>query len=296
MEKALLFLRVAGRLGTRTLGHLHGGAFLEHWQTLDSIRRSIAFRRFQKLDGLIVLSDRWKKSVAEVVGLDAVRLHTVHNPIAAEFEKEALAMAIARTSCFVLAMGIMERDKGVLDLIEAVKIVRKKRPVKLRLAGPERQTGIAEEVRRRIHTHAMENAVEIIGPVWGAHKHSLFRESAVLVLPSYVENFPLVLLEAAAAGLAIITTPVGATPEFFKDGVSAIFVKPGNVDQLAAAIIRLLEDPEERVRLGTAARDLFVTGLARPNIMEALDRIYQQILREPCGSYQTIQLRARTLD
>ena len=75
-----------------------------------------------------------------------------------------------------------------------------------------------------------------------------------MLLPSYIENFPLVVLEAAAAGQAIITTPVGAVPEFFEDGVSALFVDPGNPQQIANAIMRLLRNPGERRRLDHEAR------------------------------------------
>jgi glycosyltransferase involved in cell wall biosynthesis len=98
-----------------------------------------------------------------------------------------------------------------------------------------------------------------------------------LVLPSYYENFPLVLLEAAAAGLAIITTPVGATPEFFEDGVSALFVSPGDTKGLAEAIVSMIEDPERRMQLANEARKTFRARLGREKIMAALEEVYDQV-------------------
>ena len=85
--------------------------------------------------------------------------------------------------------------------------------------------------------------------------------------------------------LAKVRKPVGAVPEFFEDGVSALFVQPGKPDQLAAALARLIEHPEERVRLGLAARQTFVSRLSRSQVMDSMHHVYQQVL---AGSQSTL--------
>ena len=105
------------------------------------------------------------------------------------------------------------------------------------------------------------DTVTIEAPVAGAEKVALFRECGIFVLPSFRENFPLGVLEAAV-GAAMVVTPVGATPEFFTDGESALFIPPGDVNLLAAAIRRVVESEEVRIRLGTGARG--VSGAAPP--------------------------------
>src|SRR5262249_22502401 len=155
----------------------------------------------------------------------------------------------------ILSLGTMGKDKGIFELLEGVRIAALQQKFQLCLAGPEREPGIREKVRNFITEHGLEQCVSLRGAVWGEEKVELFRRASTSVLPSYMENFPLVVLEAAAAGHAIISTPVGATPEFFKGGVSALFVEPKNSEQIATAIVTLVADGRERSRLGQAARE-----------------------------------------
>jgi glycosyltransferase involved in cell wall biosynthesis len=114
----------------------------------------------------------------------------------------------------------------------------------------------------------------------------LFRDSSIFLLPSYCENFPLVLLEAAASGMGIIASPVGAVPEMLEHEVSAIFVEAGNKRQIAQAIYRLVQLPEERVRFGRAARDRFIAQFERSRIMKAMESTYRHVLGSPRGRSQ----------
>jgi glycosyltransferase involved in cell wall biosynthesis len=79
-------------------------------------------------------------------------------------------------------------------------------------------------------------------------------ESDVLVLPSFVENLPMSVIEGMAAGLAVVTTPVGATRDIIEHGVTGLFVPPGDSDALAQALWALIDDRALRQRLGQAAR------------------------------------------
>lgn len=105
-----------------------------------------------------------------------------------------------------------------------------------------------------------------------------FREHGIFLFPSYRENLPLVVLEAAAAGRAIITTRVGGVPEFFVHNESVLFVEPGNVRDMQAAVRRLHEDPDLRRRLGLAAREVFRRKLVRSSIMDSLEAVYRDVL------------------
>jgi glycosyltransferase involved in cell wall biosynthesis len=279
MKKGVLMLGLARIFGARTVGHLHDGNFVEHWNQLSPMRRRFAFWQLSKLDGFIVLSERWRDLIEEQVGIAPEKLYVVNNSIAAGFEDAALAMPVARPGNRLLSLGTMGRDKGVLELVAACAAVAKEtQDFSLDLVGPEREPGIRDLVNRQLVDLDLTANVRLQGGVHGPAKLDLFRESSIFVLPSYFENFPLVILEAAAAGQAIITTRVGAVPEFFEDGVSAIFVDVGNVAQLAEAITRLLQQPEELRSLGSAARDVFKYRLARSRIKDSLEHCYRQLL------------------
>lgn len=281
LAKCLVFLKCARRLGVRTLGHLHGGGFMECWSRLSPWQRSWARRELTGLDGLAVLSEGWRCAVQAAVRIPDDRLFVVNNPLDRGFEAAALSMPVERLDSTILSLGVMEEAKGVLDIIEAASLIRGKVNATFCLAGPEREAGIYSKVRDRIDSACVQDSVLVKGPVWGAEKVDLFRDSGMFLLPSYFENSPLVLIEAAASGMAIITTPVGAVPEFLEDGVSAVFVEPGNSRQIAGAVARLANSPEERNRIGRAARQSYVTRFGRAKSVESLAAAYHRILSSP---------------
>lgn len=278
--KGLLFLRIARWLGARTVGHLHSGSFLTYWKSLPPRSQRKALTQLSRLDAIVVLSESWRVSMITEVGVAADKLRVVNNPIDGRFEEAALEMPLGRTNVEILAMGVMGKDKGIFELVRsAAEAQSRGAKFTLHLAGPERDPGIFDSVQKQLGAAGISSSVRIAGRVHGKDKITLFRNTAISVLPSYYENFPLVLLEAAAAGHAIITTPVGAVPEFFTDGVSAIYVEIGDVSDLTNAIFRLATDTEELKRLGRAARELFCERLSRPKIMASLDSVYQDVLK-----------------
>jgi glycosyltransferase involved in cell wall biosynthesis len=280
MKKGFLMLGLARIFGVRTVGHLHDGGFIEHWNQLAPMRRRFALRQLAKLDGFIVLSEMWRDLMVEQIGIAREKLYVVNNPIAAGFEDAALAMPIERPGNRLLSLGTMGLDKGVLELVAACAVVAKEtRDFRLDIVGPEREPGIRDQVDRQLIDLDLTEQVRLQGSVHGTAKLDLFREASIFVLPSHFENFPLVVLEAAAAGQAIITTRVGAVPEFFEDGISAAFFDIGDAAQLAEASSRLIQNPDERLRLAIGAREIFRRRLSRGGILKSMQGVYENILR-----------------
>ena len=79
----------------------------------------------------------------------------------------------------------------------------------------------------------------------------LFREGAIFVFPSEAENFPTVLLEALAAGMAIVTSDAGGCPEVV--GEAGILIKPKDTEAIRDSVLRLVQSSDERARLSQAA-------------------------------------------
>jgi glycosyltransferase involved in cell wall biosynthesis len=78
--------------------------------------------------------------------------------------------------------------------------------------------------------------------------------SDMIVLPTFIENLPMIIPEAFACGIPVITTPVAAITEAIDHGRNGLLVPVGDIEGLAAAIRRLIEDPDLRRRLGQEAR------------------------------------------
>jgi glycosyltransferase involved in cell wall biosynthesis len=264
--------------GAKTLGHIHAGDFIEHWQSLSSSRKKIALHEFSRLDGLVLASQWWCDEIRKHVPLPAEKLFVVHNPISIAFERLALEMPLERPGNAVLSIGVMERAKGVFDILKAAEGLVRQVNFHLQMVGAEREPNILNRVREHIAAHSLSEVIQVKSAVSNEEKIELFRNASILLLPSYFENMPLVLVEAAAAGLAIITTPVGAVPEFLQHGVSALFVEPGRPDQIAEALLKLFRHPEERRRLGSAARETYLRVLASSKSLDSLARVYRRIL------------------
>lgn len=278
MEKSLFLLWLAKLSGAKTVGHLHGGGFLDFWRTLPARRKGWALRELRKLDGFVTLSEGWRTAVIREIGIAAEKVHVVHNPIDPEFECRVLSLAPGRGGVNVLCFGVMDRMKGVLDVLEAAATMPAGCPMNFQLVGPEREPGIMAEVEKRIIDRNLQERVTVLGPVFGERKYELFRDAAILLLPSYIENFPVSVIEAAAAGLPVVVTRVGAIPEFFENEVSALFVDLGNVAQITRAVSRLLESDGLRMRLGDNARTVFTRSLTRERVMDQMEKVYHAVM------------------
>lgn len=102
----------------------------------------------------------------------------------------------------------------------------------------------------------VEAAVDFAGYLDAPAKARAFADHDIFLNTNRVDNMPLSVLEAAAAGLVPVATRAGGIPDLLTDDVDAVLVDPGDADAMAAAVVELLGDPQRYARLGSAARAL----------------------------------------
>lgn len=136
------------------------------------------------------------------------------------------------SSLRLLYVGAIHREKGILDLLYAIKRLKDEN-VHLDICGVVKDTSIKEEFERMVDE--LQSCVMIRGLVTGAEKTTLYEKADVLVLPSYHEGLPMVILEALKTSCAIISTKVGGTPELLDDK-NAIWVDIQSPEQIVEAI------------------------------------------------------------
>jgi len=152
----------------------------------------------------------------------------------------------------ILFVGRLAPVKGPHILIAALDLlVREGRPVQLRFAGDgphraelERDVG-QRGLQRHVIFEGWQNADAVL---------ALYQQADIFALPSFAEGIPVVLMEAMAMEISCVTTWITGIPELIRNEVDGLLVAPSNEKQLAAALARLLDDPELRVRLGKSAR------------------------------------------
>lgn len=158
------------------------------------------------------------------------------------------------SECFeVLCIGRLVHLKGQSLLIEACAQLREKGlPARVTLVGAGPKRADLEALCGRL---GVQDAVVFTGAVGQDDLRCLFTAADVLCLPSFAEGLPVVLMEAMAYGVPVVTTRIMGTPELVEDGVTGLLVPPGRVDALSAALARLWNDPGLRRELAQAGHE-----------------------------------------
>jgi glycosyltransferase involved in cell wall biosynthesis len=226
---------------------------------------------------LIALSDGWRDYLLNLA--PDLPVVVVPNPIERDMAALADRPREIADRCTVLFVGSLIRRKGILDALRAVPLVRDQAPdVEFVFAGGAELDGEREEIAQARRTAEAVGGVHFPGIVTGQAKIDLFTRAGIFLLPSYNENLPIVVLEALAAGLPLVVTPVGALPEILTEGVNALFFEPGDVEGLAACVARLARDPALRARMGAANRDAFCRDYQPEAVLARIEALYNQLL------------------
>jgi glycosyltransferase involved in cell wall biosynthesis len=244
---------IAHALRRRVIIHVHGAEFDVFFKGAAPLTKSAITRTLTRADLVIALSAGWRRRLARIA--PKARIRVLPNPVpTSEFAPLAEGRPDAAPGGGnVLFLGAFSKRKGIYDLVEAMADVVRTRPdVVFELGGDQD----VDEVERLVEQRDLSENVRMLGWVRGGEKLATFARAHVYVLPSYHEGLPIGVLEAMAAGLPVVTTPVGGLPEIVKDRVNGLLVAPGDVRALASAIVKLLDDADLRRRMGAANIEL----------------------------------------
>lgn len=172
------------------------------------------------------------------------------------------------------------KDKGVQEFVNAAARLRKQGVVARFVLAGEQDSGNPQSVSDEdLAAWRASGVVEVLG--YCQDVAALFKASHLVVLPSYREGLPKVLLEAAACGRAVVTTDAPGCRDSIEVGVTGLLIPTRDVEALAAAIGKLLEDPSLRRSMGAAGRRLAERQYAIEHIVEAHLEIYATLLTQP---------------
>lgn len=241
-----------------------GDGFKQFYARANPILRWLILLTLGRIDRFIVRAEILKKQFDHLVPPDKLRV--VYSGIdTTMFERPRVRANDEEIR--VLFVGYLTKAKGALDLLKTVPMVSARCPgARFHLMGSkldvERNITYVHNphsneaiLRQLLARQEIADHVKLLGVQTGQEKINSFVNADIFVLPSYAEAFPTVVLEAMAAGLPIVATPVGALPEAF-DERNILFVEPGNLSQLAAAILALAQDRTRRLEMGTLNRQL----------------------------------------
>jgi glycosyltransferase involved in cell wall biosynthesis len=175
--------------------------------------------------------------------------------------------------------------KGLEMMIEAVALLRKAgyRHVRLRIAGPIPDSNMWAPLARRASRSHVTDAITWLGPLGADGLVGELQTSDVYVLPSHIENQPNSLLEAMLLGVPCVAAAVGGVAELVEHGRSGLVFHDSDAFALAAAVARLLDDPDYACSMGEAARDQAHARYGREQVAHRTRQIYDDVISAASG-------------
>jgi glycosyltransferase involved in cell wall biosynthesis len=198
----------------------------------------------------------------------------IHNALPMPDEQAVRPDGAVRRLAYV---GRLVRQKGVDVLIAAMKLLGDRFPA-LNLAiagdGDERPALEAQAVQLGLGTR-----IVFVGTLSHDAVYPFLAEADLVVMPSRIESFGLVALEAAQMARPIVASAVDGLPEVIDDGQTGLLVPPDDPAALAQAIAALLDDPQRARALGAAARRRAETLFAWDRYVGSHERLFETMLR-----------------
>lgn len=138
-------------------------------------------------------------------------------------------------SNYVLFIGRLIKQKGILTLIEAMK--KTKTDLNLRIIGIGE---LYNEINQLIQTQGLINKISLESPIWGPKLDTIISNSAAVIIPSeWYDNLPQILCQSNGLGKPVIASRINGIPEYINEGENGYLFSPGDSDELAICIDRL---------------------------------------------------------
>ena len=262
---------ISRALGVPVVLHLHAAQLHHFYRNLPRPLQAATRWVFSLSSSCVVLGENARRFVTDELRVAPDRVEIVINGVPEPSEPRRLAdpEGVQR----VLFVGNLSERKGVSDLLKALALPGfNKSRLDVCIAGG----GELEAYSKKADDLGLDGMVRFAG--WSDQQHValLMARADVLVLPSYDEGLPLVILEALANGVAVVCSPVGEIPSVLTDGVNAIFVVPGDVEGLATALQRVLHQPALRRALESNGRALYEQNFSLTRFFASVAKVHQR--------------------
>jgi glycosyltransferase involved in cell wall biosynthesis len=262
-------LALAGRArGCSVIVHAHGGN-IQTWLTTPW-RRALMRLAMLPAHRVVAVWTAGREALRQV--LPEARVALIDNGVPVDAALEAPG---ANDPPRVLYVGLLTPRKGVLDLLEAARLLRERGvPHELWLLGGTPDEGPQAEAEVRA---GLDDSTRLLGTRPPEEMPAAFADADVFCLPSWWEAMPLSVLEAMAAGLPVVATDVGDVARAVEDGGTGYVVPVQSPVRLADALEKLLRDPVLRRRMGAAARERVTAMFSADVTAGEVSALYAQL-------------------
>ncbi len=233
----------------------------------------------------IANSDAAKQAACQIEGIPLSRIDVIRNPISESRLRDGLQSPLSRSDIranipddaqLVGMIATIRRIKDHPSLLIAAKTVLEKQPNTFFVIVGESDTVFLEELKEQTRRLGIDEKIIWFGALDNPYR--ILPLLDVAVLSSHSESFSNSVLEYAAAGRAIVVSDVGGLGEIVRQNETGLLVPPQSPPELAAAILRLLEDRSFRESLGSNARNFAFQEFSEQRVLEQYGEVYRRLL------------------
>ncbi|MEA3217214.1 MAG: hypothetical protein QOJ19_3370 [Acidimicrobiia bacterium] len=253
----------------------------------DSAARRVAFAAYADSAAVIAVSAAIKRRLIDVDGVAGEKVHLLPNTLPARYRPLRHVALLRPRGPSVGVVARLQPEKGVAVFLRAAAKIRRSLPdARFTVIGDGPQRAALERL-------AADLAVPVSFLGFRPDAAALMASLDLLIVPSFTEGTPLVVLEAGAAGVPVVASRVGGIPEQVRHGLEALLVPSGDDTALADRSLRILLDPAFGAKLATAAQQRLHKRADPETGVITLEALYHR-LSQPPPSARSLSRRDRT--
>lgn len=265
-----IYILLSRILGKKVIIHIHPTHFIDFIDKASVLKRYYIKINLKIAHLIITLTQQVKEQLRKRFVLNC-GIKVLKNPIfLSDYEYFGFQ---GRDRNMLLYLGWIIPKKGVFDLVRAAPLIKEKiDDFRLVICGNKE----TDKLKRMVEENGFSDYVEVRDWVRSKTKKALLAETAALILPSYTEGIPNVILEAMASGAPLLCTPVGGVSSLLKDKENCLFFEPGDIEDMAEKSVRLLKDIKIQEEIRQNNKEL-VKEFRAESISRNQLRIYERI-------------------
>ena len=276
LEKGVMG-RFSQLVGARVLMFPRGGNLLRNYEN-SKLMRACSSIAFKKANKVLCQGKQWQSFVTQKLRRRHEDAPIVENWTAS---KELLKIGSNRTydrnektPLKILFVGWLDREKGVMDILQALSDFSRKGRFQIEFVG---EGNVLNEAKDFVGENGLEKDVVFSGWLEGPALCKAYQRSEVFLLPSWMEGLPNAMIEAMAAGLPPVVSSVGNIPSVIEDRKNGLLVEPKTPGSVSSALNRIMDNELLLEKLGKNAyefaRDNFSTEVAVKKLSSVIHEV-----------------------
>ena len=263
IQMPVLLLALLGR--KKVIMHIHMGNQLE-----DHTDNKLFIWCLNHADCVVLLAKKWQNLFEVLFPTVKARTAVIYNACA---PTPAVDYGIKKKS--IIFAAHLDENKRADLLLQAWKNLKADFPDwHVTIMG----NGDVEKYSRMSHEMGLDDSVTFTGYITGKEKDDVWDKASIYCMCSRHEGFPMVVLEAWARGIAVVTTPVGGLPDVIEEGKNCLTFPFGDAEGLEKQLRRLLDSPDLRRKMAEYSKVFGEKTFSPDKVNESIEELYSDIL------------------